>query len=74
MGYSSAERRVIRKTILGMSGPFALVDLYYILEQGYTISNRTLICNVLDELCDSGVVEFFEVNSSRWAYRVKKVG
>ncbi len=70
--YSTAERRIIRKTILGMQKPFSLIDLYYILEKDHEISNRTLICNVLDELCDSGVVEFFEVNSSRWAYRVKR--
>lgn len=69
--YSTAERRIIRKTILGMQEPFNLADLYYILEKIHEISNHTLICNVLDELCDSGVVEFFEVNSSRWAYRVK---
>lgn len=66
MGYE--QRKIIRQTILGMTRPFNVSDLFYKLESESGITNRTLILEVLDELCDSGVISYLEVNDDCWAF------
>lgn len=66
MGYE--QRRIIRKTILGMDRPFNVSDLFYKLETEHGIENRSLILEVLDELCDSGAINYLEVQDDCWAF------
>lgn len=63
-------RRIIRETILQMERPFNVSDLFYKLHSEYNIQNRVLILEVLDELCDSGVIDYSEINDDCWAFNV----
>lgn len=63
--------KIIKDTILHMEKPFNVSDLLYTLEsQG--IKNRALILAILDELCDSGFLDYSEVNDDCWAFNVIK--
>ena len=63
-------RKIIRETILEMERPFNVSDLFYKLNHAHNIRNRTLILEVLDELCDSGVIDYSEINDDCWAFNV----
>lgn len=61
--------RIIKETILDMERPFNVSDLLYRLAlKGVT--NRTLILEVLDELCDNGLIDYSEINDDCWAFSV----
>lgn len=62
---------IIKETILDMKRPFNVSDLFYRL-QARGITNRTLILEVLDELCDSGLINYSEINDDCWAFSVNK--
>jgi len=62
------ERAIIRQTILGMEKPFNVSELFYLLETTYGIVNRQLILNILEELCESGVIKYSEVRNDCWAF------
>lgn len=66
-------RKIIRETILQMERPFNVSDLFYKLDSSYNIRNRTLILEVLDELCDSGAIDYSEINDDCWAFNVVRV-
>lgn len=63
-------RKIIRETILRMERPFNVSDLFYRLDSENMIQNRALILEVLDELCDSGVIDYSEINDDCWAFNV----
>ena len=63
-------RRIIRETILQMERPFNVSDLFYKLHSENNIQNRVLILEVLDELCDSGAIDYSEINDDCWAFNV----
>lgn len=67
----------VRKAIFQMNKPFCLIDLYVYLKYKENITDRELILNVLEEMCEEGLVIYDEIkeqvkdpNSSRWAFRV----
>lgn len=63
-------RAIIRQTILTMDRPFNMSDLFYLLETTYQITNRQLILNIVEELCESGVIKYSEVIDDCWAFEV----
>lgn len=63
-------RAIIRQTILTMDRPFNMSDLFYLLETAYKITNRQLILNIVEELCESGVIKYSEVIDDCWAFEV----
>lgn len=62
---------IIKRTILGMERPFNVSDLLYQLFLD-GVTNRTLILEVLDELCDNGLIDYSEINDDCWAFSVIK--
>ena len=66
-------RKTIRETILEMERPFNVSDLFYKLESAHNIQDRTLILEVLDELCDSGAIDYSEINDDCWAFNVVRI-
>lgn len=64
------QRAIIREVILGMERPFNVSDLFYKLDVKHEIRNRPLILEVLDELCDSGIIDYSEINDDCWAFEV----
>lgn len=69
---NKAMREIIEATILSMERPFNVSDLFFALERKHSIQNRSLIMEVLDELCDSGKLSYSEINDDCWAFHVKK--
>ena len=67
---SNSSYEIIRRTILSMERPFNVSDLFYTLEENHGITNRTLILEVLDELCESGIISYSEINDDCWAFEV----
>lgn len=65
-------RKTIRETILQMERPFNVSDLFYKLDS-IGIQNRALILEVLDELCDSGAIDYSEINDDCWAFNVIRI-
>lgn len=63
--------KTIKETILNMERPFNVSDLFYRLA-AKGITNRTLILEVLDELCDSGLIDYSEINDDCWAFSVNR--
>lgn len=63
-------RGIIRQTILTMDRPFNMSDLFYLLETKYNIKNRQLILNIVEELCESGVIKYSEVIDDCWGFEV----
>ena len=63
-------RGTVRSVILSMERPFNLSDLFYTLWKNYRIQDRTLILEVLDELCENGMIDYSEVNDDCWAFEV----
>ena len=63
-------RTTIREAILSMERPFNISDLFYKLEANHGIRNRPLILEILDELCDNGVIDYSEINDDCWAFNV----
>lgn len=64
------QRAIIRQTILTMDRPFNMSDLFYLLETKYEINNRQLILNIVEELCESGVIKYSEVIDDCWGFEV----
>lgn len=63
-------RAIIRQTILTMDRPFYVSDLFYLLETEHGIKNRQLILNIVEELCESGVIKYSEVIDDCWKFEV----
>lgn len=63
-------RAIIRQTIRAMKVPFNLSDLFELLEKEYEIKDRQLILDILEEMCESGVIKYSEVVDDCWAFLV----
>lgn len=63
-------RETIQQAILSMEFPFNLSDLFYTLHKNYKIEDRALIIEVLDELCENGMIDYSEVHDDCWAFEV----
>lgn len=61
--------RIIKETILEMERPFNVSDLFYRLA-AKEVTNRALILEVLDELCDNGLIDYSEIYDDCWAFSV----
>lgn len=54
--------------ILGMERPFKISELLKKTdEQG--IKNRDFVLDVLNQLCESGVIKYSEIQDDVWAYK-----
>lgn len=68
MNQSSYE--IVRKTILGMERPFNVSDLFYRLKKECNVTNRALILEVLEDLCENDIISYSEIQDDCWAFRV----
>ena len=65
------EHDIIYDTILALTQPFTITDLYYILKQ-LGIVNRVKINDILDDLCDSSSIRYFETKEGFLTFEVIK--
>ena len=63
------ENAIILAGIIQMQGYFNLIDLYIKFEK-MGIKNRVMIKKILDELCESGHIEYSEIENDVWAFEV----
>lgn len=63
-------QKIIQTVILEMERPFNISDLFYTLSHHHGIENRSLILAVLDELCESGAIDYSEIYDDCWAFSV----
>lgn len=60
-------RERIAELIIEIEKPFSLAGLFFVCyKEG--ISNEDLILEVLEDLCDSGIVSYSEIQDQCWAY------
>ena len=60
----------IKDIILAMDKPFNKIDLIYVMDYHHGIENHNLICDVLDDLCESGFIRYVEIERNCWAFVV----
>lgn len=70
MSDNQTPRSIIRQVILSMDMPFNVADLFYLMETRYRITNRQLILNIVEELCESGVIKYSEISDNCFAFEV----
>ena len=58
----------IQDAILAIDKPFNKTDLFYYMKHEHGIENRILICEVLDDLCDNGMLRYIEIEDDCWAF------
>ena len=58
----------IKDAILAIDKPFNKTDLFYYMKHKHGIDNRPLICEVLDDLCDNGILKYIEIENDCWAF------
>lgn len=58
----------IKDAILSIEVPFNKVDLIHILRAQYNIDNPVMTDEVLDNLCDNGLLRYTEINDNVWAF------
>lgn len=58
----------IKDAILEIDKPFNKTDLFYYLKTYYNIDNQRLTCEVLDDLCENGILKYVEINDNCWAF------
>ena len=61
-------RTNIAKLILELEKPFNLSDLFILCEFRFNVCNKRFILDILEELCDCGVVNYSEISDDCWAY------
>lgn len=54
--------------ILGMDRPFKISQLLQVAEE-HGLTNKDLVLEILDQLCESGLIKYSEVEDDVWAYR-----
>lgn len=54
--------------ILSMDRPFKISQLLEKMESE-GVSDKDKVLQVLDELCDSGIIKYSEVEDEQWAYK-----
>ena len=57
----------IATIIIEMERPFSLSGLFWVCKN-YGISDKELILEVLEDLCDTGIVSYTEIDNDCWAY------
>jgi hypothetical protein len=65
-----AEREIrnkIAKIIMNIEKPFSISGLLFVCRQNQ-INDVDLILEVLDDLCDAGLVSYSEIQDDCWAY------
>lgn len=58
----------IKDAILSIEVPFNKVDLRHILRVQHNIDNPVLTDEVLDNLCDNGILRYTEIDDNVWAF------
>ena len=58
----------IKDAILSIEKPFNKVDLIHILRAQYNIDNPVITDEVLDSLCDNGLLRYTEIDDNVWAF------
>lgn len=61
-------RSNIANLILEMDKPFNLSDLFILCQNQLNVTNKKLILDVLEELCDCGAVSYSEISDDCWAF------
>lgn len=59
---------IICDIILSMERPFKVSQLLQRMEEN-GINDKDMVLEVLDQLCDSGLIKYSEVDNDEWAYR-----
>ena len=54
--------------ILGMEKPFKISQLLCEAHR-YGIENDDLVLDILDQLCESGIIKYSEIENDVWAYK-----
>ena len=60
----------IRSIILKIDKPFNKTDLFYIMSR-HGIENHKLICDALDDLCESEIIRYVEIENDCWAFVIE---
>ena len=63
-----SECEKIRNFILRIDKPFNQTDLFYHMKHLHNIGNHKFICEVLDELCESEVIRYVEIEKDCWGF------
>lgn len=65
------ESKTIKNMILNMKSPFNISD---IIQTAGTknIKNKRLILSIVDELCDSEILQYSEISDGCWAFNLIK--
>lgn len=58
----------IKDAILSIEVPFNKIDLIHILRVQHNIDNPVLTDEVLDNLCDNGILRYTEIDDNVWAF------
>lgn len=58
--------------ILSMDRPFKISQLFIEMEKN-NINDRELVLKLLDQLCDSGLIKYSEVEDDQWLYSKKRL-
>lgn len=59
---------LICDSILNMDRPFKISQLLNIME-AKGVNNKQLVLDILDQLCDSGLIKYSEIEDDIWAYK-----
>lgn len=68
MSVISTKEREICNVILSLERPFKISQLLEVMQE-HDITDKDKILEVLDQLCDSGVIKYSEVEDDQWAYK-----
>lgn len=58
----------IKNAILAINKPFNKTDLFSYMKTFHGIENHKLICEVLDDLCESEIIRYVEIEDNCWAF------
>lgn len=64
-------RNEIRNVILNLEKPFSIYFLFQCLESK-GITDRTLILEVLDYMCETGWIKYSEIIEDYWGYQITR--
>ena len=55
-----------------MKNPFSVYELLVITDS-QQIKNRDFVLDVLNQLCESGIVKYYEVQDNIWKYKIVNI-
>lgn len=58
--------------ILNMENPFSVYELL-VRTDSQQIKNRDFVLDVLNQLCESGIVKYYEVQDNIWKYKIVNI-